>query len=58
MINSQDYVELGLDCADICTVLGRGMNGKKLVDLSQSMCDAIGQLTKWVESPVFIWTAR
>ena len=48
MINRQDYVELGLACAEICTVLGRGMNGKRLDDLSQSVCDAIAQLTKWV----------
>ena len=51
MVNRQDYVDLGLACAEICTVLGRGMNGKRLDDLSQSVCDAIAQLTKWVESP-------
>ena len=45
MINEQDYVELGLFCADICRALERGMNGKKLSDLSQSVCDAINQLT-------------
>ena len=58
MINKQDYVELGLACAEICTVLGRGMNGKKLDDLSQSVCDAIAQLTKWVKSPVLVWMAH
>ena len=45
MINALDYVELGLFCADICKALDRGMNGKKLGDLSQSVCDAINQLT-------------
>ena len=45
MINELDYVELGLFCADICRALDRGMNGKKLDDLSQSVCDAINQLT-------------
>ena len=45
MVNEQDYVGLGLSCADICTALDRGMNGKKLADLSQSVCDAINQLT-------------
>ena len=45
MINETDYVELGLACADICTALGRGMNGKKLGELGQSVSDAIGQLT-------------
>jgi len=45
MANDMDYVELGLFCSDICKALERGMNGKKLEDLSQSVCDAINQLT-------------
>ena len=45
MVNDLDYVELGLSCARICKALERGMNGKKLDDLSQSVCDAISQLT-------------
>ena len=45
MANDQDYVELGLSCADICKALERGMDGKKLDDLSKSVCDAINQLT-------------
>lgn len=45
MINEQDYVDLGLYCADICRALARGVNGKKLNDLSKSVCDAINQLT-------------
>ena len=45
MLNEQEYVDLGLFCADICRALERGMNGKKLGDLSQSVCDAINQLT-------------
>ena len=45
MANELDYVELGLNCADICRSLDRGMNEKKLNDLSQSMCEAIAQLT-------------
>ena len=49
MINEVDYVELWLACADICTVLGRGMDGKRLDYLSQSVSEAIGQLTTWVE---------
>ena len=50
MINKIDYVELGLACADICTALGRGMDGKELGDLSQSVSEAIGQLKTWVKS--------
>ena len=49
MANEQDYVDLGLGCADICRALERGMNGKRLSDLNQSVCDAIAQLTTWVE---------
>lgn len=48
MINDLDYVELGLACADICDALGRGMNGKRLNDVSQSVCDAIIDLTTYV----------
>jgi hypothetical protein len=51
-INEQDYVELGLNCADICVALDRGTNGKKLDDLGQSVCEAINQLTLWVEPSV------
>ena len=45
MANDVDYVELGLSCADICRTLERGMNGRRLNGLSQSVCDAINQLT-------------
>ena len=45
MANEQDYVDLGLSCADICKALERGMGGKKLDDVSESVCDAINQLT-------------
>jgi len=45
MINALDYVELGLFCADICRALEQGMDGKKLDDLSRSVCDAINKLT-------------
>jgi len=48
-INESTYVELGLNCADICRALDRAMNGKKLDDLSQSVREAIAQLTTWVE---------
>ena len=46
MANKSDYVELGLACADVCKALGRGMNGKTLADLSQSVREAIEQLTR------------
>ena len=46
MVNKTDYVELGLACANVCKVLDRGMRGKKLDDLSQSVCEGIEDLTK------------
>ena len=48
MANKQEYVDLGLSCADICGALGRGMDGRMLSDLDKSVCDAISQLTTWV----------
>ena len=45
MANQMDYVELGLACAEVCTILNRGLNGKKLSDLSNSVLEAIKQLT-------------
>lgn len=45
MANEQDYVELGLSCADICEALERGMDGKKLDDLNKPVRDAIKKLT-------------
>jgi len=45
MLNESDYVELGLSCANVCKVLERGMNGRQAGDLSQSVRDAIEQLT-------------
>ncbi|KAF9642177.1 hypothetical protein BDM02DRAFT_3193750, partial [Thelephora ganbajun] len=48
MINNQDYVELGLYCAEICEVLDWGMNGKRLDELGQSLGKTINQLTTTV----------
>jgi hypothetical protein len=45
MTNEEDCVELGLACADVCTALSRGLNGKLLKDLNNSVCGAINQLT-------------
>jgi hypothetical protein len=44
MTNQADYVELGLACADVCTALDRGLNGKRLEDLNDSVHEAINQL--------------
>jgi len=45
MINQVDYVELGLAFADVRTALDRGLDGKRLSDLNDSVCQAIKQLT-------------
>ena len=46
MSNEQDYVDLGLNCADICVALDQGMGRKRLEDLSQSVREAVNQLTR------------
>jgi hypothetical protein len=51
MINKQDYVDLGLSCADVCTALDRGLDGRRLHELSKPVLGAIGQLTMRVELP-------
>jgi hypothetical protein len=45
MVNDQAYVELGLNCADVCKPLARGLNGRRLDELSESVLEAIAQLT-------------
>ena len=45
MVNKADYVELGLACADVCEVLYRGISGRRVDQLSQSVLEAIGRLT-------------
>ena len=45
MINRTDYVELGLACADVCTALDWGLDGKKSSDLDTSVRETINKLT-------------
>ena len=45
MTNEADYVELGLACADVCTALDRGLSGKRLNELNDSVRGAINKLT-------------
>ena len=45
MVNESDYVDLGLACADVCRSLDRGMSGRRVDGLSQSVFEAIQQLT-------------
>ena len=45
MANKTEYVELGLACAGVCEALKRGMDGKKLDELSPSVREAMNQFT-------------
>jgi len=43
-INEHHYVELGLQCADVCKALARSLEGKHLDDLGPHECEAMAQL--------------
>ena len=45
MIKQAHYVELGLACADVCTALDRGLNGRELNDVNDGVRKAIDKLT-------------
>ena len=45
MVNKVEYVELGLTCADVCDALNRGMDRRQADQLSQSVLEAIEELT-------------
>ena len=51
IVNKGDYVKLGLECADICQALDRGLEERRLDELSQSVLGAIQHLSTWVELP-------
>ena len=45
MSNDRDYVDVGLCCADVRQVLDRGLNGRRLDELSPSVLSAIRNLS-------------
>jgi len=45
MINEVGCVGLGLACAEVCMALDRGTKGRESNELSQSVLQAIEQLT-------------
>ena len=45
MVKKADYVELGLICVDAREVLSRGIDGKRVDQLSQSVLRAIVKFT-------------
>ena len=54
MVNEQDCVDLGLSCADVCRALDRGLKGKRSDELSQSMLEAIQQITARVRATTHV----
>ena len=44
MANKADIVDLGLFCVNVCRALDRGMSGRRVDELSQSVFEAIQQL--------------
>ena len=45
MANEQDYVDLGLSCANVCKALDRGLKERRLNELNPSVLEAIEELT-------------
>ena len=43
--NKEDYVSLGVCCGEVCQALGRGLEGRRLDELSKSVLGAIEHLT-------------
>ena len=45
MANDREYIDVGLFCAEVCQVLDRGLKGKRLDELNQSVVIAVENLT-------------
>ena len=45
MIEKADYVGLGLICTGVCETLNRGTDGRQADQLSQSVLEAIEELS-------------
>lgn len=46
MTNEADYVTLGLTCAEICTALEQGLDGKEWDELNPSVRKAVEKLKR------------
>ena len=44
MGNKDDYIALGLSCAEVCEVLDRGLKGSGSEELSKTVAEAIDRL--------------
>ena len=49
-----EHVELGLFCTDICEELDRCLFGRKMDELTKSVCDAMDRLASWVQLAIYI----
>jgi len=58
MTNKTDYIEIGLACANVCRALDRGIDGRRLDELSRSVGEAIEQLTTWVKPATMLSVIR
>ena len=54
MANKEGFVDLGISCAEIYKALKRGMDGRELDELSESVREAIEELKTWVELAIHI----
>src|SRR5258708_10378551 len=52
MANGRDYVDLGLNCADVCKTLDQGLNGRQVNGLNESVLNAITQFNMLVGADV------
>jgi len=51
-MNEEDYVDVALTCANVCTALDRGLRGKLLNELNTSVrgdkaIDGVGWVLSW-----------
>ena len=44
MGNKEDYIDLGLSCAEVCKVLDQGLKEIESDELSKTVADAIDRL--------------
>ena len=54
MANEADYVALGLTCAEICTAIKEGMDGKRERELNGPVRKAIDRLERWVKPEICV----
>jgi hypothetical protein len=48
MKNKDDFIDVGVYCAQICSAIERGTHGKTEENLSPSFVEAIKELTRFI----------